>query len=135
MPENIRVSMEGIVFHFALQGNGPFERHQCRENFLWLKRPQMSHFDRFEENTYFDQAYGSCHFDLGLNYLKMGSLELAKLALETSVKLSPFSAKYQERLCFVLSKLKSSKLGECDNRLNLLLTETSPQYYLNKYDF
>jgi Tfp pilus assembly protein PilF len=82
-----------------------------------------------------DQAYGSCHFDLGLNYLKMGSLELAKLALETSVKLSPFSAKYQERLCFVLSKLKSSKLGECDNRLNLLLTETSPQYYLNKYDF
>jgi hypothetical protein len=135
MPENIRVSMEGIVFHYFLQGNVPLERHKCKEKFLWLKRPEISHFDRFEENTYFDQAYGGCHFDLGLNYLKLGRLELAKLALETSVKLSPFSAKYQERLCFVLSKLKSSKLGECDDRLNLLLRETSPQYYLNKYDF
>jgi hypothetical protein len=127
--------MEGIVYRYSAAEHGPFETHHCNEKYLWLKRPELIQFNRFEENTYFDQAYGGCHFDLALNYVKVGKLELAKTALETSVKLSPFSARFQERLCFVLSQLKSNKHMACENRLNFLLTETSPQYYLHKYDF
>jgi|GEM_PF-2129177 len=133
--QKIRIIMEGVVFRYSLVEDDHLETHRCKEKYSFLKRPQITHFYRFEENAYFDQAYGSCHFDLALNYVKEGKLELAKSALESSVMLSPFSAKYQERLCFVLSELKSTKLTACEDRLNFLLTKTSPQYYLNKYDF
>jgi hypothetical protein len=134
MPEHLRLYNEGVVYRYDLKENDKNVIHQCKQQYFWIKRPNISHFHRFEENAYFDQAYGSCHFDLGLNYLKNGKFELANFAFEISAKLSPFSAKYQERLCFVLNKLRSTKLDECERRLNFLLMETSPQYYLNKYD-
>lgn len=132
--DSMVVSYRGILFHYSLMDD-KFEQYRCKDDYKFLVKPKLVNFKNFEENSYFDFAYGGCHFQLGLDYIKTNNLQLAEQAFKNSLKLSPFSAKYQERLCFVLKQLNSPELSLCEKNLDLLIEKTNSQYYLGTYEF
>lgn len=133
LPADVGISYEGLLYRFYLRETHNFPLFSCRDNYDRRMARDMRNFSRFETNAYFEQVYGECDFSSGLYHLKGGNLDSALSSFRKAVELSPFNARYQERLCFVLHELKRPEAQSCQQQLDLLILNTSEQYYLNKY--
>jgi hypothetical protein len=131
MPE-IAIGQKGTIYHYTLI-NKKLPIYECEHSYMISNRNSWSDFGRLETNTFFDNIYGECHLNSALFLMKSDLLE-ARVQLKKAISLSPFNARYQERLCFTLQKLKDPEYSACNARLDELLLKTHPQYYLHKYD-
>jgi len=135
LPRHISIGYVGLLFKYSFKNDKVNQSLNCSENYNFLTKPSLKDFKYFDEGTYFSFSYGGCHFEEGLRYLKTNNLEMAKNSLKAATQLSPYNAKYLERLCYVLKLLKSSEYEECDKNLDFLIDHTNPQYYLSKFHF
>lgn len=129
----IGISYQGTLFRYFRKATQDYPLFKCNQEYVLKDRPDMSEFSRFETNAFFDQNYGSCDFASGLYELKSGNPDAALISFKRAVELSPYNARFQERLCFVLQEKRDPETHLCQQRLDQLILNTSEQYYLNKY--
>jgi tetratricopeptide (TPR) repeat protein len=134
--ENVFVTYFGLVFKLE-KSEIKFKpiHYQCDvvDKFEWRFRSNLEDFSEFELSRYYDLEFGRCFFTYGLELLKSGHKDEALLSFDKAVKLSPYSAKYMERLCFIYKETGHSGLSECEAKLEELIAISNQQYYLYKY--
>ena len=133
LPSDVGISYQGILYRYYSKAMQEHPLFKCDQEYILKNRLDMAEFTRFETNAYFDQTYGSCDFASGLYELKSGNPDAALVSFRRAVELSPFNARFQERLCFVLQEKRHPETHLCQQRLDQLILNTSEQYYLNKY--
>ena len=134
--KNMKLIYFGLVFKVEISKDiiNPID-FQCdvASTYEWRSRFILEDFSEFELSRYYDLEYGRCYYTQGLNLLKSGKTAEAQTSFEKAIKLSPFSAKYRERLCFSYKQLDHPSLAECEGLMEELIGLSNQQYYLLKY--
>lgn len=133
LPSEVGISYQGLLYRYYPRATQSFPLFSCQRDYDRRTRPDIRNYSRFETNAYFEQTYGECDFASGLYQLKAANLDSALTSFRKAVELSPFNARYQERLCFTLHELRMPETQSCQQHLDHLILNTSEQYYLNKY--
>jgi hypothetical protein len=120
---------------YELKDRVPYAKYQCErgQNYQFRYRPKLENLNSFEVSWLYDLEYGRCHLAQAIDLIAVKDFHAAKLSLEAAQKLSPLSARIQERLCHVLKNLNSSETLACERRLEELITYSNQQYYLLQY--
>lgn len=131
VPEGMTVSQYGLLFEIAKFTNAnEYRRFNCDHFYKWRQRPRLKEFSSFDVGKFYDLNYGECHFNMALDLMKKGDLVGSQQLILKSLELSPFSARYQERLCRIYKDLNDTRLSNCEKDLDLMLTHLDPQFYL-----
>jgi hypothetical protein len=136
LPKHLGVKATGLGYEvYRTKESTPPLIFDCHVEKNLIKR---SHLDldelaTFEVSKLFGLEYGRCFFMEGVKLIGEKKLEEALMALEKAVALSPLSARFLERKCFVLKSLNHKAFYDCEKRLDEIILNSNKQYYLYQF--